>query len=257
MKTRWSKAFVERYPEKEIYFDEIKETYGERGDITDNPTGNDEVGDKLDELLAAIESGSIPKPATIVVDNMTVLEEYQMNKAMIAGYELAGNKEKTALARLRDQGIIKPGDNDWGAAQSIMNKFMNFMSKLPFHLVVVAHEYKEFASKKSLGEGRGERVLEGVYPLFVGKQRTDMARFFDNVWHTTVSGSGRNQQYIVQTSGDDTIVAGTRVGGLLDQHENDLDLTKVINDLQDYAKTLTIEDKAAVRASVRTVRNGS
>ena len=253
LKTRYSKHFMERPdggPDKIVYFDSARETRGKHGEITDNPTGFDEACTHLDQMLHDVQTGKMEKPETIIVDNATVLEEYQMNKAMIAGYDLAGNKEKTALKRMRDYGIIKPGDSDWGAAQSLMSKMVSWLFALPYNLVMVAHEYKEFESK---GENSRDRQISGIYPLFVGQQRIQITRAFDNVWRTTTAGGGRTTQYWTQTTGDERVVAGTRVGGVLQEKEQNLSLTNVIEAFKKYPQTLA-DRKSGTKEAVARVR---
>lgn len=262
MKTRYSQHFLTRedgiHAHKKVYFDTVLETYGVRGQITDNPTGFDEVCTKLDKALLSFEKGDVETPQTIVFDNATVLEQYQMNKAMIAGYELAGSKEKTALKRLRDYGIIKPGDTDWGAAQSLMSQFIAAYSlRSKFHIIFIAHEYKEFA-KKGTSDNSREREMVGVYPLFVGQQRIHLTHAFDNVWRTTISGGGKTANYFCQTVGDEIVVAGTRVGGVIPAQSVDLNLTKVIEKFKSYPIDLMNKgiSKQNVRASINQVSKG-
>lgn len=238
LKTRYSKHFLTRangkHKDKKIYFDSVRETRGKRGEFTDNPTGLDEAGDKLDLALGKFESGEVEKPETIVIDNATVLEEYQMNKAMVAGYETAENKDKTALKKMRDYGIIKPGDGDYGGAQSLMSKWMSWIMGLDYNLIVIAHEYKEYVQKK----GTREREIVGIYPLFVGQQRISIARSFDNVWQLSISGAGRGQLFHTRTTGSDIYVAKTRVGGIFNEIETNLDLSECIEKFKNYPKTL-------------------
>lgn len=256
LKTRYSKQYIKNFSDRTIWFDALLEEFGEGGEMKDDPVGLDRVGEAFDIMLELHRKGETPDFKTIVIDNATVLEEYQMYKAMAAGWHLANQKDKTALIRMRNYGIIKPGDNDWGAAQSLMDKFVNYISKLPFHIVLVAHEYQEFERSD---EGR-KQVLKGVYPLFVGKQRTGIARAFDNVWRTSISGGGRTQQFMVQTVGDDKVVAGTRVGGVFDDSENatngtQFNLTLAIEQFQAYPRSLLeSENKRSVADSTRTVR---
>lgn len=263
IKTRYSRHFIERdkgiHNQKKYYFDSVRETYGTHGQITDNPTAFDEACTNIDNMLEAVRKGDMEQPTTIITDNATVLEEYQMNKSMIAGYELAGAKEKTALHRMRQFGIIKPGDNDWGGAQSLMTQYMSFVFSLPFHIVMVAHEYKEF--KASNGNSR-EREHVGTYPLFVGQQRTSIARAFDNVWRTSVEGS----RYLTQVVGDDKIVAGTRVGGVLCDSRNkfveNMNLTVAIEKFKKYPKEMLAKMEGQlpsmnVRASLQEVKESS
>lgn len=239
LKTRYSRQFMELYPERDIMFDVVKESRQERGEMTDNPTANDEVGDILYNFVNwDQESGRGTK--TLVIDNATVLEEFQMNKAIAAEWAIAsGGKDKQVLTRERKYGIRRPHDNTWGAAQSLMSKFIGWLWELDYHIVLVAHEYKDVVRKRN-----AEDSLEGVYPLFVGKQRTKIARAFDNVWRCTKSGGGRGVRFEVMTTGDDIYKCKTRVGGIFDDVEyvdKDFNLTTAVETLQRYPSELEKE----------------
>lgn len=256
LKTRYSKAFMKLFPDKYVMYDSVMEEYGEDGSITDNPIGYDRAMNTLGAVKEGVIKGTLPQFATYIIDNATMLEDYQMNKAMLAGYDLAKDQSKTAFKTMREHGIIKPADSDYGSAQSLMYKIMNFFSTLPGHLVLVAHEYKDTVQIK----GSREKKLLGIYPQFVGAQRVSMARAFDNVWRMSKRGSGeRNTIYTADLTGSDTIVAGTRVGGLFDDTmdvDKDFNLSTVIEKYREYPKD--IEDavnRRAVGESLRTVRS--
>lgn len=233
LKTRYSKHFLDRYPEKVIYFDEVKEDREDGWEVKDNPTGLDQVKRMLDAFYEwnFKEDRGIQ---TVIIDNATTLEELQLNKAIAAEYAMAGNKAKTALRAERDWGIRRPHDSTWSGAQSLMDKFVNYIFELPFHVVFVAHERQEWEQI----EKTRQRQLVKVLPAFIGQQRTSIPRAFDNVWRMQQEGGGRNAQFSCQTVGDEIVLAKTRVGGILEPVERNLDLTEVINEFVKYPKTL-------------------
>lgn len=234
LKTRYSQEFLDKYPrdfEHPIFHDVVAEDRKDSWEIPDNPTGLDRVKERLDGFHAWEQREGIGIQ-TVVVDNATTLEELQMNKALAAEYDLAGNKMKAALKTEREWGIRRPHDSTWGAAQSLMDKFANYIFELPYHVIFVAHERLEWEQKPNTRE----RILVSILPEFVGKQRTLIPRAFDSVWRMTAEGGGRNVQYTAQTVKDNIVLAGTRVGGVLKPTERNLDLTNVIERFRKYSK---------------------
>lgn len=235
LKTIFGKDFIKEHGQGEHYITSVKEMR-EKGQMVDNPPGYDYCCDALDRFLEWNDRKGIGTK-TIIVDNGTVLEEYMMNKAIAAEYELAGKKEKTVLHAERNFGIRKPHDSTYGGAQSFMDRWMNWLKELPFHLVFVAHDYEQYAEVEE-GGGRKPKILKAVRPLFVGAQRTSIQNKFDNVWYAMTQGGGRSQTWGMQTQRDQIIDAKTRVSGILDQIERDVNLTSVINEFKNYAHSL-------------------
>lgn len=237
VKTRYSRPFLETYPldhEHPIFIDAVAEDRKDGWEVTDNPTGLDRVKERIDGFVNWEQRENVGVK-TVIVDNATTLEELQMNKAIAAEYDLANNKMKTTLKTEREWGIRKPHDSTWGGAQSLMDKFANAIFELPYHVVFVAHERKEWEQK----ERSRDRILVSVLPEFVGQQRINIPRAFDSVWRMTAAGGGRNIQYNTQTVKDNIVLAKTRVGGILRESERNLDLTEAIRKFSEYPKTLT------------------
>ena len=222
LKTVNSPAFIEKHGRKRIFFDSIEETLGPRGHF-EKATAFDKACDAIDAALAKQKSGEWPF-VSIVVDNATVLQQYEMNKAMVVNYDRASSKENTALQRLREENIIIPGDNDYMSAMSLMDQFVDWYMTLPFHGVFIAHEYVEATFNRKTRETTVNRIL----PLFVGKQRTRIPRAFDNLWYMSVSSGGKNVISSAQTNGTEPVWAKTRVGGVLPQYLSDPNLSTVI-----------------------------
>jgi hypothetical protein len=237
-KTRYSKHFINKVGKKEVYVDSVIEGRGAQGTMLDNPTGFDAFCDTIDAGLEWNDKqGNIIE--SLVIDNATILEIYQMNKAIAAEYMMAGNVQKTTLTREREYGIRKPGDNTYAGAQSLMDRIVGWLFELPFHIILVSHEYKEWAPVSDKPNERNKRVV-GVKPLFVGQQRINIPNMFDNVFRNTVSGSGRTRQFYTQTVGDDVVAAKVRVGGILQaENEKDLNLTDMIDRFKAHGESLT------------------
>lgn len=236
-KTLYSKPFIEKVGQPVVYVDSVRENREAQGQMMDNPNGFDAVCNTIDAFLEwnHREQRDI---RTIVIDNATILEAYMMNKAIAAEFAVSGGGDKAVLTAERKWGIRKPHDNTYAGAQSLMDRLVTWLFELPFNLVLVAHERKEYKSSSD-GKGR-KRELDGIMPIFVGVQRTMIPNMFDNVFRTTVSGGGRTKQYNVQTVGDTYVAAKVRVGGILEPELNrDLNLTEAIQQFKDYGSSLS------------------
>lgn len=237
LKTLYSRPFIEEHGRKEVHITAVSEDFDEQGQMSDNPNGFDRVCDAIDGFLEWNE-GSGVGIKTIIVDNATVLEYYMLNKAIAAEYVIGGKDvEKSVLKREREHGIRKPHDSTWGGAQSLMDRITRWLFELPFNVVLVAHEYPTYVQVK----GTRDLKLQSIEPLFVGKQRTQIPNAFDNVWRMRTIGGGRSQQFECQTVGDEIVSAGTRVGGILEHTERNLNLTEVIEEFKQYPKSLSEE----------------
>lgn len=231
IKTRFSRDFREKHPEKEIYFDVAEESMDERGQF-DEAVGFDNVCDLLDR---ALDLDADPDEDfsfnSLVIDNATVLGNYAMNKSMEVNYDSAKGKSKTALSKLRESNIVIPGDNDWMSQMSLMGQFVSWLFRLKKHVVLVAHEWHETTTDRA----SHQTIITAAKPLFTGKQRTDIPALFDNLWRFQ-----RNAQFFeARTIGTDqpfSITAGTRVGGVLPSPYRDVNLTNAIRELQEAAQ---------------------
>lgn len=236
LKTAFGKGFIAKHGMKERYITSVLEDRV-KGQMVDNPPGYDRCCDALDRFLEWNDREGIGIK-TIIIDNATILEEYMMNKAIQAEYDMADSKTKTVLKIERDLGIRKPHDSTYGAAQSFMARWVAWLSELPFHLVFVAHDY--IITTKV--EGSRERKIKYIRPAFVGAQRTDIPKMFSSVWYSQVSGGGRGRTWGIQSEGDPIILAGTRVGGILDANgESDPNITDIIEQFAQHAASLEKE----------------
>ncbi len=237
LKTMFSKEFIKKHGRKEVYVTAVTEER-EKGQAIDNPPGYDRCCHAVDDFLEWNDKKGIGIQ-TIVVDNSTRLEEYMMSKAIFAEYMLASNKDKTVLKAERDFGIRKPHDSTYGGAQSFMDRFVNWLIELPFHVIFVAHDYEV---SKPIHEGARERVLTSVRPLFVGVQRTSVPNKFDSVWFHQVQGGGKSRTFGIQSERDAITLARTRVGGIIDStYERDPDIEEIIGLFKAHALSLEKE----------------
>lgn len=234
LKTARSLDFRNKYPELEgqLFFDQVSEELGPRGHFID-ATAYDKAGDLISDALDAEEKGDF-QFNTLVIDSATGLRRYAMNKAMEVNYHRAGNKGNTALKRLRDSNIIIPGDNDYMSEMSLTMQLMEWVFNLSKVVVVVTHEYQT----KKYDRAKGESFVSGRMPLFTGNHREYMPAIFDNVWHFSPVPTGRSIISRVQTVGDDTTYAKTRMGGVLAQYERDVNIRSIIARFRDAEEKL-------------------
>jgi len=240
LKTVFSPRFIKKHGRKEIFITSVSEDR-EKGQMSDNPSGYDRCCDAVDGFLEMNDREGLGIK-TIVVDNGTILEEYMMNKAIMAEYVLAGSKDKTVLSAERNYGIRKPHDTTWGGAQSFMDRWVNWLKELPFHVVFIAHDRMEWEQD----EDKRKRKLLRILPEFVGVQRTAIPNKFDNVWYSSVMGGGRSQTWGIQSERDEIILAKTRVGGILDPtYERDPNITEIIQQFKNHATSLETQEQTA------------
>lgn len=236
IKTAFSPRFLKKHGRKEIFVSSVHEDR-ERGQMVDNPSGFDRCCLAVDSMLEWNDKEGIGIQ-TLVVDNATRIEEYMMNKAIMAEYILAGNQEKSVLSHERKYGIRRPHDSTWGAAQSLMDPFVNWLIELPFHIVFVAHTYENW---EQIPNTRKRRLVS-VLPLFVGQQRTSIPNKFDNVWYALTSGGGRSQVWGIQSERSEIELAKTRVGGILSpDFERDPDIEAIIQQFAAHGQSLEQE----------------
>lgn len=235
IKPMYGPSFIKKHGKvwQDVYFTSVREDR-EKGQMKDNPTGYDRCCDAVDAFLEWNDKMGIGT-ATIAADNATRTEEYMMNKAIMAEFHLASTKEKTTLTREREYGIRRPGDNTYGGAQSFMDRWINWLTELPFHLVFIAHDYETYTRPS---ENSRETVLKSVKPLFVGAQRTSVPNKFDNVWYSMTQGGGRSQTWQLKTVRDEIMYAKTRVGGIFNEYVRDPNLSEMIGELSLHAKAI-------------------
>ena len=229
-KTYYSKQYQKKHGKKEIHIGVAEESTDQKGGFYGDPIGFDNACTILDMALEQEEAGTFAFNS-IVIDNATILSEFQMNKVLSISYIDANDKSGTAYLKLREHGIRTPYDSDWGGAMSLMNEFVTWLFQLNKHVALVAHEHKDqIADRKSHSQ-----VIKGVKPLFVGKQRTIIANRFDNVWRFT-----RNAQfYEARTTPLNSpydVIAKTRIGGVIEEDYRDVDLSFSIKELQKAAE---------------------
>ncbi len=242
-KTYFSKDFQDKHGKKEILIDFAVEKVDKMGRCAE-PEGFDHACTLLDEALELDDQGKMETSTggfeTLIVDNATVLEEFQMNKVIHIA-DTNRNPDASGASThetFMEHGILKPFDSDWGAAQGLMQNWYSWLFKLDKHIVFIAHEYLNTSANRKTQSSD----IIGILPLFVGQQRGRIANAFDNVWHFTKQG----QMYLARTTPVDKpvdIIAGTRLGGIIPNDYPNPDLTKTIQKFKAHAEKIEKGEK--------------
>lgn len=233
VKTLMSPDFRKKHPQKEgkLFFDYTTEPLGKRGHFK-SADAFDAACDLLDEALEAERKGDFSFDS-LVIDSATGLRRFAMNKAMEVNFHRAtSGTAKTALARLRDENIIIPGDNDWMSEMSLTTQFMDWVFRLDKHVCVCTHVWQT----KKRDRGSGDTIITDQKPLFTGKNREEIPTMFDNVWFATAIQQGRGIISQLQTVGDATTYAKTRMGGALPPVIRDPNLEEIFEKLGKAAR---------------------
>jgi hypothetical protein len=203
--------------------------------IIDAGKTSQEIKDLAEKAIEDDASGKGYEFASIIVDNATPLTSLQMDVAFQISYDRMAEKDKSAQKKLEVYGAVIPHENDWGIAQGIMRRFISDLISVDKHIIFIAHEYETFSSQ---GQGRAP-TLEKVEPWFIGKDRTQIANTFDNVWRFTREGmdtyAARTEAGIFKTY---TVVAGSRIGGVIPKDWQNPDVTSAIQKFRAHAEKM-------------------
>lgn len=220
VKTFYSKQFQEKYG-KVLKASEL---------FVDVATTSQHAKDLAEKAINEDISGKGQQFASIIVDSVSELIEFQMETAT-----------GTIDTVVKDTDMSNPHKGEWGKAQNIMKIFVSELWAVPKHIAMVAHEYEIMTPGLSQNS-----VVSGVVPWFIGKQRTDMPRKFDNVWRMTRDGA---DMYVARTDagvdpkGGFSIVAGSRIGGVISKDYSDPNLTKAIAKFRAHADAMEVKYK--------------
>ncbi|MEE8113066.1 MAG: AAA family ATPase [Nitrososphaerales archaeon] len=242
-KTYFSKQFQEKHGKKDIIIQSALENVDKHGRCK-TPAGFDHACNLLDRALELDDKGALPTETggfeTIVIDNATVLQEFQMNKTIYISNLTRSNSATGAstIDKVKQHGVLKPSDSDWGGAQSLMQNWYSWLFKLDKNIVFIAHEYEVTKADRATQTIN----LIGVQPLFVGKQRIRIANAFDNVWHFTYDHANYQARTVPQEVPTD-IIAGTRVGGVIDKEWINPDLSVAIDKFKKHAESIERGEK--------------
>lgn len=158
------------------------------------PAAYEQVKDKLTEVH---KDESIN---TIVIDSFTELYQNIMDYVM--------NKNNKPL----DSAPTQP---DYGMAMRFCIKFIEALSEMNRHIVVICHEDNHTNDVTGITK---------VTPALTGKLATKIPGYFDNVLHAKVKGKGDKREYIWETVPSGLYTARTRTQGIDPEIPQDFNL---------------------------------
>ena len=204
----------------DIVFETITEDYSKGGHVH-SASALDNATDAIDLWLAEehIDPEDWDKNYeqrwdTLIIDSGSALSDYCIWKGLDENARLKLSKSKQfsgpgQLTVMRMQ--------DWGAAASLFQKFLNWTRSIGKNVVLIAHEYINTDS---------EGNTLSVDPLLIGQLRQKIPKDFDEVWHARVEGTKKNPEYIFRTAPEPNHRLRSRLGCLDNEEPADFDLIR-------------------------------
>lgn len=213
-----------------LYVDTATETF-DFEDPKSAAVGFDNVKRQIESAFEDDAKG-INQFSSIIVDNMSMTTDFQINKAIKLSDQNKGpeSKGKSTLEKAKELGGLSPADFEWKDVQNMMAKFLSELFATSKNIVIIAHEWEQTVTNRSTKQSD----LIAVKPQFVGKQRDNIANLFDNVWRMHVDG-GQYYARTVSQSKPFSVIAKTRIGGVIDKDYMNPDLSAVIRKFQVHA----------------------
>ena len=236
-KTYYSKDFQDKHGKKDLILDVAREKYDRYGRCKE-PVGYDQACAQLERNLELDDQGKLPTStggfASLIVDNATVLTEFQSHKVFYLLDSFGAGGEKTTYAKMMAHGIRTEIDGDWKGIMSLMKDYVSWLFSLDKVVIFIAHEYEQLVPNRATQSTN----LVGVKPQFIGRQRKKIASDFDNVWRHWRNGQFFEARTTAQGS-DPEIVAGTRVGGIVQSNYRNPDISETISKFKAHAEKQT------------------
>lgn len=219
METLLGKEYLAKFPAvQDMIFVDIRE-------MADSPeSAFDKTCLAIDEALAKFSDDF----DTIVLDEATAYRKYAMNKAMQL------NRRKDGPIRNRLDDFIRPEIDDFGVEMDMIQWFLGtyipIFKERKKHFIMLAHERQIFNKAAKIGD---EQTLKKVLPGFTGKTFPDnVPAYFDDVWHSETYRAGANVFYQVRTAGSDSMIAGSRHGGVFALEEKNPNFLEMLSRIQ-------------------------
>ena len=233
-KTYYSKDFQDRHGKKEIILDVAREQYDKYGRCK-NPIGYDMACAQLERNLELDEQGKLKTStggfSTLIVDNASVLTEFQSNKVFYLLDMLGAGGEKTTYAKMMAHGIRTEIDGDWKGIMSLMKDYVSWLFSLEKIVIFIAHEYEVEVRSRS----KQSTTVVGVKPQFIGKHRNKLPSDFDNVWRHHRNGQFFEARTIAQGA-EPKVTAGSRIGGIIPANYRNPNISETISKYKAHAE---------------------
>lgn len=204
----------------------LAEKLGSRG-VFENAEVYDAICDTIDYALKAFPE----KFDFIVVDDATQLRRGALNKGL--EFNKATGKSKTLDQRDRVDMIV-PAVQDYGIEMNLVEQFVAGYTQIcknaGKHFILNAHERITFRKGEKIGDT--PTVLK-ISPGFTGQTFPDtVPNYFDNVWRMEVIGGGNARVWRATTQGNETVTAKTRMSGILDTTEDNINFIKIVEKMK-------------------------
>lgn len=202
------------------------------------PDGGAKAFEELTNKMSEILNKHSADIDIIIIDGVTALRNFMMNRALEISQSVSGSK---TLAKLQTINKGKTIDfiamemNDYKAEMTLMSNFIWYMKDYCVpnkkHFFMTAHERKEYTSGAKVGDNP---ILESVRPGFTGRTfPDDIPGLFDLVWHTETLGSGDQTKYYARTASDAVLQAKTCYGGIFKTKEENVNILEVIKRIKE------------------------
>lgn len=182
--------------------------------VTEDPIPNAAYGfDKVCDIIDDYLKNHKDEFDTIIIDDVTALRRFAMNKGLEINQKL--NRSKTATTRSQLE-VIVPGIQDFSIEMNLIEQFIityvSIAKENNKHFILTAHERVNYNKPASLGE---PPTVNSIRPAFTGQTFPDsVTGHFDCVWHFETMGAGERIMYNARTAGDSALVAKTRWSGV-------------------------------------------
>lgn len=159
---------------------------------------------------------------TWVVDSLTTLSEFAMNKALVLLGDKAFSATSNTLSQAKTHGMVFPKIQDYGSERSLVEQFIDMIRDSGKNVVILAHT-KEITSSTGM--------VTDIVPLITGKGVQAISCKFDEIYQVRVKPEGTDRKRVLTTQSNGIIKVGTRYGLPNDTEWNYSEITKALTTL--------------------------
>lgn len=215
------------YRDKFKNFDPLIETIGEDS-VPSSAKAFDQVCTLLDKYLET-QSDEFD---TIVIDDITALRRFALNKGLEINQKL-GKSKSAGMSRMYDVPVVAVQDYgiEMQLIESFVLEYIRIARESNKNLIMTAHERINFNPPAAVG---AEPTVSSIKPGFTGRTFPDaVTGHFDLVWHFEKMGSGEQIKYRARTLGDSGLTAHTKWSGIFKTLEDSPNFLEVVKRIQD------------------------
>ena len=232
VQTFYSKTFQAKHKlrEQDLLIDSVDLTFSWKLGKAD---GFDQIKKMIEEAIRMEQAGEI-NFNSIALDNITTLTELQIEKAILLA-DMSKSPEAQAKGdstkkKFDETGVLQVADYEWKDVMNMMAKFLSELFVIKKNFCIVAHEWEQVVTDRKTKKAE----VTAIKPLFIGKQRDLIPNLFSNVWRIYPTGQISAARTIAGTS--PSVIAKTRIGGILSPDYPDPNLSDVISKFKKHAE---------------------